>query len=449
MVLKNHKVLILKNMNKIPLIITREYLTRVKKKSFIIMTFVGPILMGALFAAQFWFMTMDDNSKKTITVYDKTGKYTQAFENSETLTYRFVNEKNAEKRKDEFRKSGNYAMLSILDTLSNEFILYSEKSPDLDVKMQLSKNIETFLEEKNYKKLGINKEDIDAAKVSVNIETITLTDDGEKDSSAELPIGIGFVAAIIIYMFIFMYGVQVMRGVIEEKVNRVVEVLISSVKPFQLMAGKIIGIALVALTQFLLWAVLTGVIIIGISLIFSSGMNPEDIDINQIQNISSEQLPNFANNDKLSETFVQIMNFNWFAMITTFLFFFTGGYLLYASLFAAIGAAVDNETDTQQFMLPVTVPLIIAFVAAMGITRNPDGALAFWMSIIPFTSPIIMPVKVAMGRYEIWELLLSMGLLVGTFFATVWLAAKIYKVGILMYGKKVSYKELWKWLRYK
>lgn len=436
-------------MNKIPLIIQREYLTRVKKKSFLIMTIVGPILMAALMIAPVWFAMMDDNAQKVISIYDKTGKYLSAFENTETLSYRFVTEGDAQKRKDEFKESGDYAMLSILDTLSNEFVLYSEKTPDFEIKSKLSENIERFLEEENYKKLGINTDDLEAAKVSVHIQTKTLTDEGEKDSSAELPLAIGFIAAIIIYMFIFMYGVQVMRGVIEEKVNRVVEVLISSVKPFQLMAGKIIGIALVALTQFLLWAILTGVIVAIVSSVFGISSMSQGQDLSQLQNVSSGDVENIMANSKFSEIFLGLMNFNWVAMITTFIFFFIGGYLLYASLFAAIGSAVDNETDTQQFMLPVTVPLILAFVAAQGIIKNPDGAMAFWMSIIPFTSPIIMPVRVAMGRYEVWELILSIGLLIGTFIATVWLAAKIYKVGILMYGKKVSYKELWKWLRYK
>ena len=436
-------------MNKIPLIIKREYLTRVKKKSFIIMTFVGPILMGALFASQVWFMTMDDSVNKTIAVYDESGKYKDAFENTETITYRFLDEIDSKKRESDFLQSGDYAMLSISDTIKNEFVLYSEKTPDLSVKEQIVGKMERFVEAENFRKLGVNKADIDSAKVNIYLETYTLSEEGVEKSSAELPIGIGFVAAIIIYMFIFMYGVQVMRGVIEEKINRVVEVLISSVKPFQLMAGKIIGIAMVALTQFLLWAVLTGIIVVFISVAAGTSLMPENMEINQLQNMSPEQLSAIAESSQLTNYFQEFINFNWLAMIPTFIFFFLGGYLLYASLFAAIGAAVDNETDTQQFMLPVTIPLIIAFVAAMGITRNPEGALASWMSIIPFTSPIIMPVRVAMGRYEVWELLLSIGLLVGAFLATVWLAAKIYKVGILMYGKKVSYKELWKWLRYK
>ena len=215
------------------------------------------------------------------------------------------------------------------------------------------------------------------------------------------------------------------------------------------MAGKIIGIAMVALTQFLLWAILTGIIVGFITVVFGSSFMQQNVDISQIQQLSPEQAEKMIGNSMIADLLAVVMNFNWGAMIITFIFFFIGGYLLYASLFAAIGAAVDNETDTQQFMLPVTIPLILAFVAAQGIIRNPDGPLAFWLSIIPFTSPIIMPVRVAMGRYEVWELILSVIILIFTFIGSVWFAAKIYKTGILMYGKKVSYKELWKWLRYK
>ncbi len=436
-------------MNNIPLILKREYFTRVKKKSFIIMTIVGPILMAALFIAPVWLAMADNDEVKTVMIYDKTGEYKAAFKDSETLKFEFTDIQNAEQRKEAFKASGNDAMLSISDTLSNDFVLYSEKTPDISIKENLSGQLERFLEERNYKRLGIDKSKLDSAQVSVNIETKTLTSEGEKTSSAELPIAVGFISAFVIYMFIFMYGVQVMRGVIEEKVNRVVEILISSVKPYQLMAGKIIGIALVALTQFLLWAILTGIIVGFVYLAFGSSIMPQGQDLSQLQNMSSEQIQNLTSNNQFSDILAAIFNFDWVTMFLTFLTFFAGGYLLYASLFAAIGSAVDNETDNQQFMLPVTIPLILAIVAAQGIIKNPEGSLAFWFSIIPFTSPIIMPMRVAMGRYEIWELALSIGLLIAAFIAVVWLAAKIYKVGILMYGKKVSYKELWKWLRYK
>ncbi len=435
-------------MNNISLIIQREYLTRVKKKSFIIMTIVGPILMAALFIVPAWLALADNEEVKTVMVYDKTGKYQKALTETKTLKFEFINETNPEKRKKEFLSSGSDAMLSVLDTLSSNFVLYSETTPDINIKEQISSKLELFLKDENYKKLGIDKAKLDSAEVHINLETKILSEEGERTSSAELPLIIGFICAFVIYMFIFMYGVQVMRGVIEEKVNRVVEVLVSSVKPFQLMAGKIIGIALVALTQFILWVVFTGIIVAFVFMVFGSTIAP-GIESLQMQNINAGQLENLNISDNLSEAILGFVNFNWTAVIITFLVFFFGGYLLYSSMFAAIGAAVDNETDNQQFMLPVTVPLILAIVVAQGIIKNPEGALAFWFSVIPFTAPIIMPIRVALGQYEIWELVLSGVLLFATFTGIIWLAGRIYRVGILMYGKKVSYKELWKWLKYK
>ncbi len=436
-------------MNNILLILKREYLTRVKKKSFIIMTIVGPVLMAALFIAPVWFAMMEDDAQKVISVYDETGTYRSAFTDSENLKFNFTEETDREKREDSFLKSGNYALLTIYDKNPDEYVLFSEKTPDISVKEQVSGRIEGFIEAENFKRLGISKNQIDSAKTEIYLETYTISEAGIEKSSAEVPLMIGFAAAIIIYMFIFLYGVQVMRGVIEEKVNRVVEVLISSVKPFQLMAGKIIGIAMVALTQFLLWGILTLFIVGFVYFSFGADIMPQNIDAGQFQNISSEQAEQILGNSFAADTILGFVNFNWTTTIISFLIFFIGGYLLYASLFAAIGSAVDNETDTQQFMLPVTIPLILAFVASQGIIRNPDGAMAFWFSIIPLTSPIVMPIRVALERYEIWELVLSGSILILSFIASVWLAAKIYRTGILMYGKKVSYKELWKWLRYR
>ncbi len=436
-------------MNNILLILKREYLTRVKKKSFIIMTIVGPVLMAALFIAPVWFAMMEDDAQKVISVYDETGTYRSAFTDSENLKFNFTEETDREKREDSFLKSGNYALLTIYDKNPDEYVLFSEKTPDISVKEQVSGRIEGYIEAENFKRLGISKNQIDSAKTEIYLETYTISEAGIEKSSAEVPLMIGFAAAIIIYMFIFLYGVQVMRGVIEEKVNRVVEVLISSVKPFQLMAGKIIGIAMVALTQFLLWGILTLFIVGFVYFSFGADIMPQNIDAGQFQNISSEQAEQILGNSFAADTILGFVNFNWTTTIISFLIFFIGGYLLYASLFAAIGSAVDNETDTQQFMLPVTIPLILAFVASQGIIRNPDGAMAFWFSIIPLTSPIVMPIRVALERYEIWELVLSGSILILSFIASVWLAAKIYRTGILMYGKKVSYKELWKWLRYR
>jgi len=266
---------------------------------------------------------------------------------------------------------------------------------------------------------------------------------------------VGFAFAVLIYFFIFLYGVQVMRGVMEEKSNRIVEVIISSVRPFQLMMGKIIGVALVGLTQFLLWVVLTFTLFT----LFSNVLFPEIAnagsmaDAVQATESVAAQASADAGSQALVTDFAELVLFriNWPVMILMFIFYFLGGYLLYASLFAAVGAAVDNETDTQQFMLPITIPLIFAFLVAEFALTNPEGAAVFWFSLIPITSPVVMMVRVAMGfeADTIWQLITSMAVLVAGFLASVWLAAKIYRVGILMYGKKVSYKELYKWLRFK
>ena len=268
---------------------------------------------------------------------------------------------------------------------------------------------------------------------------------------------IGYLSGFLIYLFIFMFGAQVMRGVIEEKTSRIIEVIISSVKPFQLMMGKIIGIAFVGLTQFLLWVILTIMIVTGVK----SAVFPEK-DASQIkaqtelistagsmQNIQGiDAVDAEQSMSEIENIFGSIENINFGIILGSFLFFFIGGYLLYAALFAAIGSAVDSEADTQQFMLPITIPLILSIIVMMNAIQTPDSPIAFWFSIIPFTSPVIMMVRIPFG-VPYWQLFLSMGLLIITFIGATWVAAKIYRTGILMYGKKTTYKELWKWLRYK
>jgi len=255
---------------------------------------------------------------------------------------------------------------------------------------------------------------------------------------------IGMFSGILIYMFIFLYGVQVMRGVIEEKTSRIIEVIISSVKPFQIMMGKIVGIGLVGLTQFIFWIVLTGILIIVMSIVVGVNLSPE-----AVSQMNSVQL-NEAAGSEINETLLAILNLPWLAIISSFLVYFLGGYFLYSALYAAIGAAVDSETDTQQFMIPVMLPLMLGlYVTQLSVFTNPAGSAMFWLSMIPFTSPIAMLVRIAMGNAEVWEVLLSITLLVLTFIGTTWIGARIYKTGILMYGKKVTYKDLFKWIRYK
>jgi len=440
-------------MNKIALITKREYTTRVRKKSFIIMTILGPILMAAMVIVPTWLATQKDNTEKIVAVIDNTDSFKNVLEQTATLKFEFIKDLNLEQLKTVAKESDYYAVLSIPKDVRNEKItLYSYKQPSVDVSSYITKTIENEIERQNLEKLNINTQTLDSAKAKINLELYKWSESGETEkSSTELIMIVGLIAAFMIYMFVFMYGAQVMRGVIEEKTSRVVEIIISSVKPFQLMMGKILGIALVALTQFVAWIVFTAAIVMLVQpLLVSKDLNNKQ---EIVQNISTpNQISQIPGDDKISNILAVIQNLDFGMLIFCFLFYFIGGYLLYASLFAAIGGAVDNETDTQQFMLPLTIPLILAITLAQTIIQNPDGALSFWFSIIPLTSPVIMMIRVAFGvpdAVPYWQLILSMVLLVLTFIATTWLAGKIYRTGILMYGKKITYKELWKWLKYK
>ncbi len=470
-------------MNKIFLIIQREYLTKVKKKSFIVMTILGPILMASLFVLPVYLASRQDDSQQ-ISVLDETGLFFNKFENNENYTFIPV-VTDLQEAKETLTKQGNFLLLHIPATQLNipdNAIIYSDKQPTLNLKGYISGVMSRELE-KHKLAAEIRKEilrntpgyqvgnDTTAEdlmsetilkniRTDVKITTYKTDNEGkEQKSFTELTMVVGYVASIMIYMFIFLFGAQVMRGVIEEKTNRIVEVIVSSVKPFQLMMGKVIGVALVGLTQFLLWIVFTFIIITAIQTAFPDQFKKTPVDQAKIagQNIAlpNEAAPAAPNsvtantgNDQLDEVFEAFSSINLPVMIMAFLFYFLFGYLLYAALFAAIGSAVDNETDTQQFMLPITVPLILALVVAQTVIQNPESPLAFWLSMIPLTSPVIMMVRIPFG-VPAWEIALSGGLLILGFLFTTWLAAKIYRTGILMYGKKSSYRELWKWIRYK
>jgi ABC-2 type transport system permease protein len=334
--------------------------------------------------------------------------------------------------------------------------LYSDSQITMDVKDHVRRSLIQYLKESkltSYDISGLDKIIDDLENIDLKISTVKIGDDGtEKQSSAELTMIISMAFAFISYMFIFIYGAQVMRGVMEEKTSRIVEVIVSSVKPFQLMMGKIIGLALVALTQILLWVVLTMLIVTGVKSVFFN-----DSPLPDASRPQTELLQNLENSDQVTTPTSKELQFNnIMEMIKSlepgktlllFLFYFFGGYLLYSALFAAIGGAIDHESDQQQFMLPITIPIIIALYVAMMTFRNPGSEIAFWFSIIPLTSPIVMMARVPF-EVPLWELLLSMFLLVAGFIFTTWLAGKIYRTGILMYGKKVDYKEIWKWIRY-
>ncbi|MDD3877043.1 MAG: ABC transporter permease [Bacteroidales bacterium] len=446
-------------MKKILIIIQREYLSRVKKKSFIVMTILGPLLMAAIMIVPV-FMAQMSNEKNTIAVVDETLLFVERLQETEFIKFDYLLGKDISTARNEFNNKTHDAILyipfSAINTPSTLRLL-SDKQPSMNVKMYVESQLKKEIENFKLNASGIDKEVLKSIETKVNLTTIKITDEGiEEKSYPEVATVLGIFSGIMIYMFIFMFGAQVMRGVIEEKTSRIIEVIVSSVKPFQLMMGKIVGVALVGLTQFLLWIVLTLLIVTTVKTAF-----PEQFEVKQASQlytadskvVDPEQLQEIqelnitGETDARSEILMAIQSIDFGVMIFSFLFYFLAGYLLYAALFAAIGAAVDNEADTQQFMMPVTIPLIFAIVMAQFVMNNPNGPVAFWLSIIPLTSPIIMMIRIPFG-VPFFDLALSIVLLIAGFLFTTWLAAKIYRTGILMYGKKTNYKELWKWLRY-
>ncbi len=407
--------------------------------------------MAALIIVPALLATMDTEKERSIAVADYSGDFKDAFKETVKIKYHFISIDSVDAIKSNFENSGYYALLVLPDSLVNQNVqLLSDVQPDIDTKMTIQSEIKKKLRSERLKELGIDEAKLDSAETNVKIKTIKIKSDGSEEiSSTEVIMGIGFATALIIYMFIFIYGAQVMRGVLEEKTNRVVEVLVSSVKPFQLMMGKIVGVALVALTQVALWVVLSTVIL---SVVLPMiGVDTAKPEVTEMVMKGTNLPPELQNGDVGQNVFKEVLstfyNLPVFQLVFSFIVYFVGGYLLYAALFAAIGGAVDNETDTQQFMLPITIPLILSIVMAQVVIRDPNGTVAFWFSIIPFTSPVIMLLRIPFGVPG-WELALSMVLLVLTFIGTTWLAGKIYRVGILMYGKKITYKELWRWIKY-
>jgi ABC-2 type transport system permease protein len=541
-------------MNKTKYILIREYITRVRKRSFLLMTLIGPFLFAALIAAPVWFATMEDSEIKHIAVVDSSGifDYTKILKESVSLnTKRFHSElhkydKNLPKMGESFKEMNDKLRLiahnqdslmsenlkrgfiaeakQIKDTykLSNQpfdslatkyanllplindrlnnvsgkitntssaifhfkkfsieeskknvqngsfyasviipanilnslkIQTYAEKSLSMGLRSHIESEIEREIEKQKLRNAGIDQKTLEDMKTNVSMISIKLTDDGEEaETRPEIAMIIGYIAGFLIYISIFMFGSQVMRGVIEEKTNRIVEVILSSVKSKQLLMGKVLGVGLVGLTQYLIWIIMT----VGLSMLAFTFLVPSDISQLQMQagdfmsGGSAQSMSPIVEGDmgKVSEILSTISSVNWPLLLGSFLFFFIGGYMLYAALFAAVGSAVDNEADTQQFMAPITIPLILGIFVMVNTINNPESALTFWFSIIPLTSPIVMLVRIPFG-VPYGELALSAGILIATFLGVIWMASRIYKTGILMYGSKVSYKELWKWIKIK
>jgi len=448
-------------MNKISIIIQREYITRVRKKSFIIMTFLTPLLMALIFVIPALVMSNEDKDfKKIAVVEDGADLFNGVIADTKDTDFEYLTDADVNDLKNNFSELGYYGVLYIspqVITTPNAIQLISKKQPPIGLLDHISGSLEKEIEKQ--KLLSYNIENLDEILKSINtdikIQTIKIDDTGSvRETSTGIAMGLAYISGFLMYMLVFMFGSQVMRGVIEEKTSRIVEVIVSSVKPVQLMLGKIIGIALVGLTQFAVWVMLT----VAIVMIVKSNILPAETmeQVQQLPQSLAQADQAVAGSGSMTEVqltemqslFSSALSQPWGLIIFAFLFYFITGYLLYASLFAAIGSAVDNETETQQFMLPVTVPIILGLIVAMGTMQNPESSISFWFSIIPLTSPIVMVARIPFD-VPAWEIILSMALMIITIFGCVWMAAKIYRTGILMYGKKTSYKEIWKWLTYK
>lgn len=446
-------------MNKILLVIEREFMTRVRKKSFIIMTILTPFLFAALWVVPVVIATMDDKKEREIAVIDDSGLFRDKISETEYLKFTYLDGVKVTDLQKSFEESNYYAVLYIGPMVANSpdgVLLYSDKQPSMDITSHISSSLKNEIETLKLKTYNIENLDeiLKSIKTSIRVRTIQWTKSGEaKESSSELAFGVAYILSFLVYMLIFLFGTQVMRGVIEEKSSRIVEVIVSSVKPFQLMMGKILGIAAVSLFQIVIWIVLTfGLVTVASSFLLDApskiATQTESVTSIMDQTGVAQNVPQeVAKQGIANEMLTALSNMNLFLIIGGFIFFFIGGYLLYAAMFAAVGSAVDNEADTQQLVMPITIPLIIAIMVMVSGLRSPDGPLVFWFSMIPFTSPIIMITRLPYG-VPTWELLLSGALLIITFVLVTWFAAKIYRVGILLYGKKHTWKEMWKWMRY-
>jgi ABC-2 type transport system permease protein len=454
-------------MSKTALIIQREYLTRIRKKSFIVMSILGPFIFAAYVLIPMYFATLQDKEEKTVVVIDDSRLFTKygpegatcVIPDTKVLEFKIIENVPLETLRAGFEETGYYAVLFIPSNIlaSATALIYSTRQVSLEVSGYIQRAMETEIEHLKLASHDIqNLESILASvETKLNFRSIKWTREGETQAThTGVVMGVGYLSGLLIFFFIFFFGSQVMRGVIEEKVSRIIEVIVSSVRPFQLMLGKVIGVGLTGLTQFIIWLVLSFVLITGLKAAFFPELNrtpTEQVVASDLfsggGSAAGEQVLQGGEMDAAGEIFETLETINAGVMIGSFLFFFIFGYLLYAAMFAVIGSAVDNETDTQQLILPVILPLILGIYVMISAINNPDGSLAFWFSLIPFTAPVVMMVRIPFG-VPWWQVILSGSLLVGSFFGMIWVAGKVYRTGILMYGKKNSYREIWRWLRY-
>ncbi len=445
-------------MGKIGLIIGREYLTRVKKKTFIIMTILGPILMAAaiIIPSYIAIKSSEKEPATTVGIVDESGFYDDVFVSTDRIEFKYLDSGLAKAKAQAISGEMPY-VLYIPEADSGDFpskaVFYGQENVGEKLKTVVTNIMSNKVKDTKLQQAGIDSELLKSIKTNIDVKSYKIDETGnEKRSYNEISQIIGYIAGLLIYMFIIMFSSQVMRGVMEEKSSRIVEVIVSSVKPFQLMMGKIIGIGLVGLTQFLLWIILTLVLVGAFgSSIIPKETNPIEV-VNSVAPAGNEQVTDItqsiASSGVASDILNAVSSVHIGQILLLFLLYFVGGYLLYASIYAAIGGAVDSEDDTQQFMWPVTIIVLIPVVLIANIVNEPSGPIAFWLSIIPFTSPVTMMIRLPFG-VPTWQLILSLLLLFGGFVVMTWLSGKIYRTGILMYGKRVTWKEIIKWIKTK
>lgn len=434
-------------MNHLPLIIKREYLAKVKNKSFILMTFLSPLIVVALLSLVAYLTSVNNEKVRTITVLDESGFLNETLVSTDQMIYEYLSDISLEEAKKVSIENNSYGLLQLpafaLDEVSSQIRFYSEESPSLSLISNLESKIEKRIGELKLKKLGVDLSKIKAAKTNIDMNQENFEGVKTSKTGSFLKLMFGGAAGYLLFMFIIIYGNLIMRSVIEEKTSRIIEVIISSVKPIQLMLGKIFGTSLAGITQFAIWIILIGVLSVAASFFFGV-----DLSATPQQEMMAGAISDTSTNSELQALISEFHSLPLLNLVIAFILFFTGGYLLYSSLYAAIGAAVDNETDTQQFLMPVVMLLVVGFyVGFFTALEDPHGTISTVFSYIPFTSPIVMLIRIPFG-VPIWEQAVSFSILIITFMLTVWTAAKIYRVGILMYGKKPTYKELIKWLNY-
>ena len=434
-------------MGHLGLIIEREYLNKVTNKSFILATFLTPLIIVGFSLLIGYLTSVNNDAVKNISVVDQTGYFTSSLTDSDDLNFHFINDFNLEEAKLISKTKFDYGLLFIpyyddLNQIADSIMFISEDAPSISIISRIEGKIERLLTNRNFEKVGLDIEKINKSKININLYQESFEGEETTKMDGIIKLIFGMVLGMLLYIFIFAYGSMIMMSVIEEKTSRIVEIMISSVKPFQLMMGKILGTSLAGLTQFLVWTIL----IVMFSYLMTAIFGIETSTQNSELLLSSSG--NMSMNTEAFNMISAFIDLPLTNIFVAFLIYFIGGYLLYASLFAAIGAAVDNQTDAQQFVMPITIILILAlYVGIFTIPEDPNGTVAIIFSYIPFTSPVVMLMRIPNG-VPIYEQIISIIILYLTFTLCIWVAAKIYRVGILMYGKKPSYKELIKWLKY-